>query len=219
MGQRSHSLAPRPGPGRAIVTSMVLVIALLGGCSTGHSSSTGPGPTTTDSAADTGPTTTATDPGTAVPAGDGRLIEFSVMAHGVDTDQTFRTTGPGARLRYGNGRLTGLTTIDGAPAGAELLAQVGYDDGSGPFTGFWTFTFTDGSDLVLRYAGRASRSDEDTTIIGDLTVFGGTGGYASVTGGGTVHGERTVALGGDVDYRFTLTLSGLPAEPPSPVDR
>ena len=68
--------------------------------------------------------------------------------------------------------------------------------------------------LALRYEGPATKSGDDTMIVGDLSVFGGTGSYASVTGGGTLHGERTVALGGDVDYRFSLNLSGLPTERP-----
>jgi len=66
--------------------------------------------------------------------------------------------------------------------------------------------------LALRYEGQATKSGDDTMIVGDLTVFGGTGSYAAVTGGGTLHGERTVALGGDVEYRFSLNLSDLPTD-------
>ena len=206
MNQRTHSLAPRANPNSPIdghvsgqtsrrtsaATAIVLIALMLAGCGAGGSAET--------SAMN--------------PSPESKTIT-AVMAHGVDSDQSFRTTGANAQLRDGNGRLTGNTTIDGAPADAELLAQVNYDQGSGPFTGFWTFTFGDGSDLVLAYSGTATKTGDDTSIVGDLTVFGGTGSYASVTGGGTLRGERTVALGGDVDYRFSLTLAGLPTDRPA----
>jgi hypothetical protein len=132
------------------------------------------------------------------------------MAHGVDSDQTFRTTGESGQLRYGNGRLSGQTSINGEVATAELLAQVGYDNGSGPFSGYWTFTFTDESTLVLSYDGHATKQGADTAIDGDLRVFGGSGRFSAVTGSGTLRGERRADLGGDVNYQFTLDLAGLP---------
>ena len=138
------------------------------------------------------------------------MVTFEVMAHGIDSDQTFRTTGGSGELRYGNGRLTGTSTLEGEPVAAELLAQVGYANGSGPFTGYWTFTASDGATLVFDYSGQATKQGDDTLISGELTVFGGSGRFASVTGGGTVTGERRAALGGDVDYRFSLELRGLP---------
>jgi len=225
MGQRTHSLAPCPHPKSSmakilqrltssaslIATSMVLIAMVLTGCGAGGSAVKESGTPIPNPA----PTTAPDASESSSPEDSERSVEFAVMAHGVDSDQSFRTTGANSQLRYGNGRLTGNTTIDGDPASAELLAQVGYNTGSGPFTGFWTFTFGDGSNLVLTYVGQATRSGDDTTITGALAVFGGTGSYASVTGGGTLRGERTVALGGDVDYRFSLNLSGLPTERPA----
>ncbi len=137
-------------------------------------------------------------------------VTFEVLAHGVDSDQTFRTTGASSQLRYGNGRLSGQTSIDGEPATAELLAQVGYENGSGPFNGYWTFTFADSSSLVLSYSGQTTKQGTDTSIAGELTVFGGSGRFSAVTGAGTVTGERRAELGADVNYRFTLNLAGLP---------
>ena len=67
-----------------------------------------------------------------------------------------------------------------------------------------------GPTIVLSYSGRATKQGEDTTISGELEAFGGSGRYSTVTGSGTVSGERRADLGGDVDYRFTLTLAGLP---------
>jgi len=191
-----------------LALTITMAVVLLGGCRSNSSSRTTPDSSITES------TSATSSPEASDGAETAHLVEFTVLAHGVDTDQNFRTTGAEVQLRYGNGRLTGNTTINGEPASAELLAQVAYDNGSGPFTGFWTFTFGDGSNLALRYEGQATKSGDDTMIVGDLSVFGGTGSYASVTGGGTLHGERTVALGGDVDYRFSLNLSGLPTERP-----
>ena len=227
MGTRSHSLALRANPRPPITNPLstapvsysifalmiLLLVVLLGGCRSNSSSTKAPDASITES------TPAPTSPQASDGAGTGRLVEFTVLARGIDTDQNFRTAGADSQLRYGNGRLTGSATINGEPANAELLAQVSYDNGSGPFTGFWTFTFGDGSDLALTYAGRATKSGDDTTIIGDLVVLGGTGSYASVTGGGTLRGERTVALGGDVEYRFSLTLSDLPTERSAPGDR
>lgn len=183
----------------AISASLALVL-ILAGCSAQTNDN--------ESSSATSASSTPTAPTTPTST---RTVEFSVQAHGVETDQTFRTTGPNTELRYGNGRLTGTTTIDGREATAELLAQVGYRNGSGPFTGFWTFTFSDASNLVLSYSGETTASGSDTTIVGDLRVFGGSGAYADVTGGGTLRGERRAALGGDVAYQFSLQLGGLPA--------
>lgn len=193
--------------GRRIVSIAIVVTMsiLIAGCSSSDTTAT-----------------TSTDPVASAPGAtqeSSEPIEFSVRAHGVDADQFFRTTGAAGERRYGNGRLTGTTTIDGRPAQAELLAQVDYVDGSGPFVGFWTFTLGDASSLVLSYAGEATRSGTDTMITGDLRVLGGTGTFATATGGGTLRGERTTQLGGDVDYHFTLHLAGLPAgETPSDRD-
>ncbi len=188
-----------------VLCAAIALVLILAGCSAQvtHNESTSAESSSATSATSTPPAPTTPD--------STRTIEFSVQATGVETDQTFRTTGPASELRYGNGRLTGSTTIDGRAATAELLAQVGYRDGSGPFAGFWTFTFSDSANLVLSYSGETTASGSDTTIIGDLRVFGGTGAYAHVTGGGTLRGERMAALGGDVAYQFTLRLGGLPA--------
>jgi hypothetical protein len=53
---------------------------------------------------------------------------------------------------------------------------------------------------------KASADGTNASFVSDLRVVGGTGKYASVTGGGLFTGERQAALGGAVAARFHLDL-------------
>jgi len=140
-------------------------------------------------------------------------VRFEVMAHGDPAAQAFRTVGPDAEVRYGNGTLRGTTTIAGTPYDAELLGTLHYVDGSGPFTGWWTFTAPDGDRLALAYRAEVRQRGTATRITGRLHVIGGTGALVDVTGGGTLTGVRRTDLGGDVQYSFDLRLRHLPVAP------
>ena len=147
----------------------------------------------------------------AQPKEQDRAIRLVIVMQGDPADQRFRQVGPAGSLRYGQGRLEGTTTLRGARVDVELLASIRYANGSGPFTGFWTFTRADGAALAFDYSGRATQTRDRTRIRGRLAVFGGTGAWTRVRGKGTVTGRRVGQVGGDVEYTFTLRLTGLPA--------
>jgi hypothetical protein len=105
-------------------------------------------------------------------------------------------------------QLTGPTTINGSAATVEVLANVNYRNGSGPFYGFITFTLADDSSLTLKMDGEASLNTTTgtTTFVSTLSTLGGTGIYASSSGSGTFTGSRTTALGGAVHMDVLLEL-------------
>ena len=124
--------------------------------------------------------------------------------------RTLHDAGADGDKTYGWNELTGASSLDDQPVDVEVLASVDYIDGSGPFFGFLTFTFADGSTLGFTMQGTAdldSAADE-TTFASTLAVIGGTGTYAATTGSGVFIGKRTAELGGDVAATFDLGLHG-----------
>jgi hypothetical protein len=122
--------------------------------------------------------------------------------------RTLHQVGASAQNSYGWNQLTGNATADGAPVGIELLGSVDYTNGTGPFSGFLTFTYPDGSTLAASMQGSASANpDGSTAFAATLGVIGGTGQYATSTGTGTFTGTRTAALGSDVSATFDLELA------------
>ncbi|MET0920969.1 MAG: hypothetical protein ABWY77_07200, partial [Acidimicrobiia bacterium] len=92
----------------------------------------------------------------------------------------------------------------------EMLANVDYLNGGGPFFGFVTFTFADGSTLGVSMQGQSTVTtpgSTDTTFASTLGVIGGTGTYVNNAGSGTFTGSRTAALGGQVAATFDLNLT------------
>ncbi len=127
------------------------------------------------------------------------LTSQSRTLHEADGDKT-----------YGWNTLTGASSLDDQPVDVEMLASVDYVDGSGPFFGFLTFTFADGSTLGFTMQGSAhlDPAADETTFASTLAVIGGTGTYAATTGSGVFSGQRTAELGGDVAASFDLGLHG-----------
>ena len=122
--------------------------------------------------------------------------------------RTLYQVGPDATTTYGWNRLTGTATVDGQPVAVELLASVDYTEGNGPFFGFITFSFGDGSTLGITMQGmtRAAPDTADATFVATLGVIGGTGTYVDAAGHGTFTGDRPAALGGQVNAVFDLDL-------------
>lgn len=129
----------------------------------------------------------------------------SAAMMGDPADQHFRTYADGRLI--GIGRLTGATRIAGAPVDVELLAVVTYRHGTGPFTGFITFTDAHGGVLGMRYAGTAyARADGSTVVRGDLVAIAGTGRWTGVHGRGTVIATRSGVIGSPLMSSFVLDL-------------
>ena len=116
---------------------------------------------------------------------------FPTRAHWCRWARTATTT-------YGWNRLRGTTLVDGQPVNVDMLGSVEYTNGSGPFSGFVTFFFVDGSTLGVSMQGitTAATNTTDTSFAATLGVIGGSGRYISAKGSGTFTGSRQTQLGG-----------------------
>jgi hypothetical protein len=116
--------------------------------------------------------------------------------------------GAGNRNVYGWNLLTGAATIDGQRAQVELLGSVAYQAGQGPFWGFLTVTYPDGSSIGMRMEGRATVDGQtgQTRFRATLEVLGGTGRFVNVKGRGSWEGSRDTRLGGPVHMEVDVKL-------------
>jgi len=114
----------------------------------------------------------------------------------------------GGVVTAGWNQLTGTTTVNGSSATVELLADVNYRNGSGEFGGLLTVTLADASAVTFTMNGQATFNSTTgtTTFYSPLTVVGGSGQYASVSGQGVFTGSRTAELGGAVHVDLKLEL-------------
>lgn len=145
----------------------------------------------------------------ATPAGTGATgTSLRLTADLESQSKTTNSVGANGADVYGWNRLTGTATLNGQPVAVELLGNVDYTTGAGPFSGFVTFTFPDGSLLGVRMQGVATKSADGntTTFAATLGVISGTGTYATATGTGTFTGSRDGTLGTAVSSTFDLTL-------------
>lgn len=120
-------------------------------------------------------------------------------------------------LRYGWNHLVGTATLAGQPVLCDMLGNVSYESGRGPFFGFVTFSWPDGSAIVTEMYGRAiPQSDGGSIVEALLTITGGTGRYAAAGGYGTFVGRRDAAVGAPVRSEFTLVPTPGPASGATP---
>jgi quercetin dioxygenase-like cupin family protein len=126
-------------------------------------------------------------------------------------DRRLMTAGPNGTKVYGWNHLVGTATVDGQTVGVDLLGAVNYTNGNGPFSGFVTFTFPDGSTLATSMQGatKASSDTKNATFLATMGVIGGTGKYEKMTGTGTFAGTRTAALGSTVAATFDVLLTSV----------
>lgn len=92
---------------------------------------------------------------------------------------------------------------DGRVASKEFIQSSDYNRGSGPFFGYSTYQFEDGSSITARFAG-TQRAGQPTH--GEYTVISGTGVYAGVKGTGSFDGVPTKFTGANLlNGKFTIT--------------
>src|SRR5690606_3642761 len=117
----------------------------------------------------------------------------------------------GDAVLYGWNLLVGETAIDGETVEVEMLGNVSYREGSGPFFGFVTLTFPDGSTIGLRMDNGEAKANAGTQthFTAKLTVLGGTGRYLDVKGSGRWEGGRDTAVGSEVHMDVRLKLRGI----------
>lgn len=92
---------------------------------------------------------------------------------------------------------------DGRVAAKDFVHSADLNKGSGPFYGYSTYTFDDGSTLTARYAGTLRAGQP---MRGDYTVVSGTGVFAGVKGTGTFDAVPHKLTGANLfNGRFTIT--------------
>lgn len=108
----------------------------------------------------------------------------------------------------GTNRLTGTTTLDGSTVNVEMLGNVAYTNGSGPFFGFLDITLEGGAILSMRMDGTATRNAAGvTTFDADLEVVGGTQTYEGAKGSGHFTGTRPAELGSPLHIEVEATTT------------
>jgi hypothetical protein len=144
---------------------------------------------------------------------DGRELAWDVSL--TSRQRILRQVGPNGEMNYGWNQLVGPSTVDGQAVDVEMLGNVDYEQGTGPFFGFVSLVWPNGDVLAFRMDGEATQpaaaeGSSDSTFAAELTVIGGSGTYAGVTGGrGTFTGSRSAELGGQVVGSMTATVAGL----------
>jgi hypothetical protein len=74
---------------------------------------------------------------------------------------------------------------DGRVASKDFIYNYDFNKGSGPFFGYSTYQFEDGSSITARFAGTLRAGQP---IRGEYTVLSGTGTYAGAKGSGSFDG-------------------------------
>jgi len=96
----------------------------------------------------------------------------------------------------------------------QMLGNVEYVNGSGPFFGFLNLQYPSQSLLGLRMDGQAKRHRDGTTDLNaKLRVVGGIAALSGAKGTGTITGERREELGGAIDIEITVRLRGVSSSP------
>lgn len=147
----------------------------------------------------------------ATPVGQTTGLPMKLEALLTSDSRTLVQTGAGNAITYGWNRLFGTAMHNGGFVSVDMQASVQYTNGNGPFSGFVTFTFLDGSTIGVSMQGTTTADPNTTnaTFSSTLGVIGGTGTYVNVTGTGTFTGTRLAELGGQVQSTFDLDLDGI----------
>jgi uncharacterized RmlC-like cupin family protein len=147
----------------------------------------------------------------ATPVGDATGMPMKLETILTSDSRTLVQSGPGNTITYGWNRLLGTATRNGGLVSVDMQASVQYTSGNGPFSGFVTFTFLDGSTLGVSMQGvtKAQANTADATFQATLGVIGGTGTYTNVKGSVIFTGTRQAQLGGQVQATFELDLEGI----------
>jgi hypothetical protein len=132
-----------------------------------------------------------------------QLVVHTTEVHALDVPGD-----PGHQV--GSAAFRGLAIFaDGRIAHHAYVGSFDFTDGAGPFQGYASWLFEDGSRLASRYTGEAVAGPAGgITFTGSHDDLTGTGAYAGVSGRGTFEGKRLDLLGdgGDTWQRGRLEL-------------
>lgn len=114
-----------------------------------------------------------------VPAGEHEL-NYRLVTRGIDVKVEKVAEVEGQMVS--TGRYGGTAVFeDGRIANKEFVFAFDFRKGAGPFFGYSTYTFTDGSMLVMRFEGTL---ESGKPMRGEYTVLSGSGIYEGATGSG-----------------------------------
>ncbi|WP_298831063.1 hypothetical protein [uncultured Piscinibacter sp.] len=92
---------------------------------------------------------------------------------------------------------------DGRVAAKNFVFNIDYNKGTGPFFGYSTYQFEDGSTITARFAGN-QRAGQPTH--GEYTVLSGTGAYAGAKGTGAFDAVPHKLTGANLlNGKFSIT--------------
>ena len=109
-----------------------------------------------------------------------QVLDFSLVTRAMDVKTEKVAAVEGAAVSTGRYAGTAVFT-DGRLANKEFTFSFDFRKGAGPFFGYSTYTFVDGSSLNLRFEGTLAPGKP---MRGAYTVLSGTGKYAGATGVG-----------------------------------
>lgn len=121
--------------------------------------------------------------GQAAVAGE-QTLEFKLVVKAVEV-RSLEAPNVEGQIAFVN-KMYGVAFFkDGRVASKDFIFSGDYNKGSGPFYGYSTYQFEDGSTITARFAG-TQRAGQ--LVHGEYTVISGTGAYASAKGSGSFDG-------------------------------
>jgi hypothetical protein len=191
----------QPRRSRSVRRFLALVVAgsfVVSACGQAGDAGTDAGTaTTTSSTSDATASTIAIGP-------DAETVKVEMSSK----DNTLYEIGPDSSQTYGQNILVGESRVLGEDAQVEILGNVNYTKGSGPFFGFLTVRWSDGSAVVFDMDGEAVRSaDGATELRSDLGFIGGAGRYVDTPAAAEFRGSRAAAVGSPIVIELTLDVA------------
>jgi hypothetical protein len=131
------------------------------------------------------------------------LLEFKLVTKPLDVKVTEAANIEGQSVA--SGKYFGVAIFkDGRIGVKDFVNTSDMLKGSGPFFGYSTYTFEDGS-ITARYTG----SVKDGKSKGEYTILSGTGAYANATGTGTIEGTPSPFKGVNLfDIKLAVKTPG-----------
>jgi hypothetical protein len=132
-----------------------------------------------------------------------QVLEFKLVTRNLDVKMHEAKNVEGQNV--GVAKAHGVAYFkDGRVASKDFVTSWDYNKGVGPFSGYSTYTFEDGSTITARFTGNARGPGQGR---GDYTVLSGTGSFAGAKGIGSF--EMTPAKFPDallMNGKFSLSM-------------
>ena len=112
-----------------------------------------------------------------------QVLKFRLVTHSVDMNVIPASKAEGHII--GVGKFRGVAVFeDGRIADKSFTSSFDYTKGLGPYHGYSTYTFEDGSTIRARFDGGAETGPDGRVSQGKYSELTGTGQYEGVTGSG-----------------------------------